>query len=60
MKRTGCLFITTAVESLDDAVLARLEKGHTRAGFEEALAVARECGPVLAPTFLPSRSRIFL
>src|SRR5438445_1403642 len=27
---TGCLFITSAVESIDDVVLARLEKGHTR------------------------------
>ena len=30
---TGCLFVTSAVESLDDRVLTLLDKGHTRAGF---------------------------
>ena len=33
LRGTGCLFVTSAVESLDDHVLALLEKGHTRAGF---------------------------
>jgi len=50
---TGCLFVTSAVESLDDAVLARLAKGHTRAGFLEALALTRAAGLPLAPTFIP-------
>ena len=36
---TGCLFITSAVESVDDEVLAKLEKGHTRADFIAAAAV---------------------
>ena len=31
--RTGCLFVISAVESVDDDVLAKLEKGHTRADF---------------------------
>jgi len=31
LKATGCLWITAAVESFDDAVLERLAKGHTRA-----------------------------
>ena len=30
---TGCLFITSAVESIDDRVLQHLAKGHTRADF---------------------------
>jgi len=30
LKDTGCLFVTSAVESLDDAVLQKLEKNHTR------------------------------
>src|SRR5262249_4505937 len=34
---TGCLFITSAVESIDDAVLGHLAKGHTRADFVAAL-----------------------
>ena len=29
---TGCAFVTSAVESIDDRVLRLLDKGHTRAG----------------------------
>lgn len=53
LKATGCLFVTSAVESFDDAVLDKLAKGHTRAGFLEALALTREAGLALAPTFIP-------
>ncbi len=53
LRATGCLLVTTAVESLDDAVLARLEKGHTRADFELVLAACRAAGLALAPTFIP-------
>lgn len=49
---TGCLFVTSAAESIDDAVLARLDKGHTRAGFERAIALCRKAGVVLQPTFI--------
>lgn len=50
---TGCAFVTSAVESLDDSMLERLQKGHTRAGFAEALAITRDAGLPLSPTFLP-------
>jgi hypothetical protein len=50
---TGCLFVTTAVESVDDRVLAQLEKGHTRRDFERAAASCRAAGLTLAPTFVP-------
>ncbi len=53
LARTGCLFVTSAVESLDDAVLASLAKGHTRADFVEALGIMRAARLTLAPTFLP-------
>lgn len=53
LARTGCAFVTSAVESLDDAVLEKLAKGHTRAGFEEALELTRNAGLPLSPTFLP-------
>jgi hypothetical protein len=53
LKATGCLFITSAVESLDDAVLEKLAKGHTRADFLEALALTRAMNLPLAPTFIP-------
>jgi len=49
---SGCLFVTSAVESVDDAVLARLAKGHTAADFEEAVALCREAGLAIAPTFV--------
>jgi hypothetical protein len=52
LARTGCLFVTTAVEALEDAILDRLDKGHTRAGFVEALRRSREVGPPLHPTFV--------
>jgi len=52
LARTGCLFITSAVESLDDAVLALLAKGHTRADFVEALALTRAHGLTMVPTFV--------
>jgi radical SAM superfamily enzyme YgiQ (UPF0313 family) len=53
LRDTGCLFVTSAVESLDDRILARLEKGHTRRDFEEVVRLFRELGLTLAPTFVP-------
>jgi radical SAM superfamily enzyme YgiQ (UPF0313 family) len=53
LRETGCAFVTSAVESLDDVVLGKLQKGHTRADFLEALRLAREAGVALSPTFLP-------
>lgn len=52
LRDTGCAFVTTAVESLDDAVLLRLEKGHTRADLEAVTARCREIGLALSPTFI--------
>jgi radical SAM superfamily enzyme YgiQ (UPF0313 family) len=53
LKQCGLLFIVTAVESVDDAILERLAKGHTHADFEAALAHCRALGIALAPTFVP-------
>ena len=53
LRDTGCLFITSAVESIDDRVLARLAKGHTLADFEAAVARCRTVGLTLVPTFVP-------
>ncbi len=52
LARTGCLFVTSAVESVDDAVLAKLDKGHTRAGFHEAVGACRDAGLAISPTFV--------
>ena len=49
---TGCVFVTSAVESLDDRVLAFLDKGHTRADFLEAVRLCRAAGVTLVPTFV--------
>ena len=49
---TNCLFVTSAVESVDDHVLAKLEKGHTRADFVAAAHLCRSEGLTLIPTFV--------
>lgn len=53
LRETGCVFVTTAAESLDDQVLARLDKNHTRADFLQVVRRFRETGLALAPTFVP-------
>ena len=53
LAETGCLFVTSAVESVDDRVLGLLDKGHSRADFVRAVALMREVGLTLAPTFVP-------
>jgi len=49
---TGCAFVTSAVESIDDRVLSLLAKGHTRADFLEAVDACRHAGLALVPTFV--------
>jgi radical SAM superfamily enzyme YgiQ (UPF0313 family) len=49
---TGCAFVISAVESLDDRVLALFDKGHTREDFFEAVALCRDAGMTLVPTFV--------
>jgi radical SAM superfamily enzyme YgiQ (UPF0313 family) len=54
LRDTGCAFVVSAVESVDDFVLGSiLEKGHTRADLLRVARMFREVGLVLAPTFLP-------
>ena len=52
LRDTGCVFITSAVESFDDAVLERLQKGHTRGDVERAVDMCRTAGVPIAPTFV--------
>jgi hypothetical protein len=52
LRDTGCAFVTTAVESFDDDVLARLEKGHTHADFQAVVAGCAAIGLTLSPTFV--------
>ena len=53
LRDTGCAFVTTAVESIDNAVLALLEKGHTQFDFERVVATFRDLDLALSPTFVP-------
>jgi radical SAM superfamily enzyme YgiQ (UPF0313 family) len=53
LKGTGCLFVISAVESIDDAVLAKLDKGHTREDFLHVAKTFRRLGMTLHPTFVP-------
>ncbi len=52
LRDTGCLFITSAVEAVDDSILQRLDKGHTRADFLQAVALCRQVDLLLSPTFV--------
>ncbi len=53
LRNTGCLFITSAVESLADAVLQKLQKHHSREDFFQVVKLCRRAGIVLQPTFVP-------
>jgi hypothetical protein len=53
LKETGCLFVISAVESVDDAFLKILDKGHTREDFLQVVRIFHELGMTLHPTFVP-------
>jgi radical SAM superfamily enzyme YgiQ (UPF0313 family) len=53
LRDTGCLFIVSAVESLDDCILEKLQKGHTREDFFGVVEKCRQVGIALQPTFVP-------
>ncbi|HQU15197.1 MAG: hypothetical protein B7Z66_05735 [Chromatiales bacterium 21-64-14] len=53
LRQTGCLFITSAVESVDDEVLKHLDKHHSGADLDRAVALLESAGIALAPTFVP-------
>jgi hypothetical protein len=50
---SGMIFVVSAVESLSDAVLSALDKGHTAADVPLALQAVRDAGAELRPTLLP-------
>jgi radical SAM superfamily enzyme YgiQ (UPF0313 family) len=50
--RCGALFVVSAVESLSDAVLRHLDKGHTRADVVAVTRLVRGAGLTLRPTWL--------
>jgi radical SAM superfamily enzyme YgiQ (UPF0313 family) len=53
LARHGAVFVVSAVESLSDRVLFVLDKGHTRADVERALAITEAARIALRPSLLP-------
>jgi hypothetical protein len=53
LRETGCLFIVSAVESLNNEILGKLQKGHTREDFFRVVEECRRAGLALQPTFVP-------
>ncbi|MBO0806726.1 MAG: radical SAM protein [Actinobacteria bacterium] len=49
---TGCLMVTSAVESFDDHVLTILDKRHTKADFIQASRTLAAAGIAMNPTFV--------
>lgn len=52
LRDTGCLFVVSAVEAVDDDILAILDKGHTRDDFVQVVQHMRQLGLPLTPTFV--------
>lgn len=52
LRDTGCLFVTSAVEAVDDTILTIFDKRHTRTDFIRVVALFREVGLTLSPTFV--------
>src|SRR5271165_300481 len=53
LRDTGCLFVISAVESVDNNFLQVLDKGHTREDFLGVAKMFSELGMTLHPTFVP-------
>ena len=52
LKETGCVLVTSAIESFDDVILERLDKQHTRGDIEFALKTLRDADLPLNATFV--------
>ncbi len=53
MAASGCLFVVCALETVNDEILARLDKGHTTAEAVQALELLRAHGIETRPSFMP-------
>ncbi|MEM7346347.1 MAG: CUAEP/CCAEP-tail radical SAM protein [Chloroflexota bacterium] len=52
LRETGCLFVTSAVEAVNDEILQFFKKGHTRSDFIRLVDIFRREGLTLNPTFV--------
>ncbi|CAN5272391.1 CUAEP/CCAEP-tail radical SAM protein [soil metagenome] len=53
LRELGCVFVLTAVESISELVLRKIDKGHTKQDVIEALEVLDEAGIAMRPSLLP-------
>jgi hypothetical protein len=53
LRRTGCLFVVSAFEILNDEILRFLDKGHTAAEAAQAITLLRSHGIEPRPSWLP-------
>ena len=52
LQELGCLFIVTALESLNNKILKKLIKGHSKKDFLEVLKIARANGISIRPSLI--------
>jgi radical SAM superfamily enzyme YgiQ (UPF0313 family) len=52
LRDTGCLFVTSAVEAVDERILTIFDKGHTQSDFAKAVQLLHNVGLTLNPTFV--------
>lgn len=52
LRDTGCLFVTSAVESVDNRILQILDKHHSRDDFVRVVEIFRDSDLTLQPTFV--------
>lgn len=53
LQKNGCVMVTSAIESTDDRVLERFQKGHTQEDFIQVVQSFQKFEMVLQPTFIP-------
>jgi radical SAM superfamily enzyme YgiQ (UPF0313 family) len=53
LAEAGLLFVVSAFESVDEATLEILDKGHTVSGMRRAVEILRDSGIHVRPTWLP-------
>ena len=53
LKKSGCVLVTSAAESLDDEVLSLLQKNHTVSDLAKAVYLLDEVGLAFNPTWIP-------
>jgi radical SAM superfamily enzyme YgiQ (UPF0313 family) len=53
LAQAGCIFVVSAFESVNDAILERLDKGHTASDAARAVTLLRAHGIDVRPSFLP-------